>query len=256
MNITFYRIIDHRNSGDMLASPKPFFSEFADCQEIDMRHWTPDKGVSVFGGGGILYHELHDILHAAAQARKAGKTGPIIIWGAGENMTNQSCLLNPDYLKDFDLSGLRDGLHGTASHLVPCASCMLPQLQAGEMTPVFEVVIYDHFGSPIPWGNIAPRLTNHEGVSIQERMNFIASGKIVVTNSYHGAYWAMLMGRRVALVTGPPNASRYHHFPYQPVVIDSPAQIELANRPQPDDYLADCRQINRDFFFQVMGFVK
>lgn len=253
--VVFYRIIDYRNAGDMLCCPKPHFPEYQNSAEIDMRKWSPDPNrVSIFGGGGILYHELHDVLSDASQARNNGQTGPIIIWGAGENMCNQRALMDPHYLKNFDLVGLRDATGNRQWEYVPCVSCMIPGIEAFSKTePVFPLVVYDHFGAPTPVGNIAPKLTNMEGVEVDVRMRFLSMGREVLTNSYHGAYWAMLMGRPVTLYAGPSVTSRYFHFKYPPKIITNHDAMDLSGGVKaPPEYLRECRELNCSFHKKVL----
>jgi hypothetical protein len=45
----------------------------------------------------------------------------------------------------------------------------------------------------------APRAHNCEFGSSSEAIRFIARGEIVLTTSYHGAYWGMLLGRGVVI---------------------------------------------------------
>lgn len=256
--VIFYRIIDHRNAGDMLCCPKPHFAQYQDCEEVDMRRWVPDPNrVSIFGGGGILYPELNDILASAGEARRNRQTGPVIIWGAGENLLNQKCLMEPSYIDDFDLVGLRDFGGKRNPNYVPCVSCLIPGIEAfRNLDPIFEMVIYDHFGAPIPCGNIAPRLTNLEGISVDSRMRFLALGKTILTNSYHGAYWAMLMGRKVILYAAP-LTSRYFHLKYQPKTIFSAAEIdERSGIDAPAEYLNECRSLNQSFHAKVIALIQ
>lgn len=219
MKVTFYHIKDDRNVGDQRCCPALYFDEWKDAEVKSIFDWSPDTDrVSIFGGGGLLYHELHDIFSRAAHCRKRGETGPLIIWGAGENMHNQHALLEPYYLNHFDLVGIRDDNH-SFGQFVPCVSCLMKWVWPA-IDPIFPVVVYHHHKSPIDLP-FAPRLSNscEDGVSIEDRLAFIAQGKIVVTNSYHGAYWALLMNRRVLLVAGPPNSSRFHHMRWQPPIV-------------------------------------
>lgn len=265
MNITFYRIMDQHNAGDMLCSPRPHF-EFPIVSpgdvitEADIREWRPDEHrVSIFGGGGLLYHELHDILWDAAICRKNKHTGPIIVWGAGENMHNQKRLLQPDYLHFFDAVGLRDwrtvSTFENRIDYVPCPSCMLPEFDdAVAIEPIFPVVIYEHFGEPIDsrFGH-HPRMTNEvrDDVSVLRRLSFLAQGQIILTNSWHGAYWGMLLGRKVAIVKGGLVSSRFHHFKHQPPIIEHISEVHRATSGTPT-FIGECRNLNREFHKKVL----
>ncbi|CAL4869162.1 hypothetical protein MMA231_03453 (plasmid) [Asticcacaulis sp. MM231] len=150
----------------------------------------------------------------------------------------------PDYLKAFDLVGVRD--FGTEYRWVPCASCMLPQLDKPYVVQ-HEVVIYEHKRIPIPL-NGTPRLSN-DGNDIDAVLAFLASGETVITNSYHGAYWATLLGKRVIAI---PNMSKMYRFKHFPVVCraDEWKRFSALTRAYPEA-LAECRAANLAFFEEV-----
>lgn len=275
MNITFYRILDERNAGDMACTPQPFFEEFSnvvrdgvtsvydelaghEVRHEDIRKWTPDKHrVSIFGGGGLFYHELHDVLAGAAEARIGGRTGPIIIWGAGENMHNQTKLLHPQYLESFDLVGTRDWFPHTGFKpplWVPCSSCLYSEIRTWRQSAsIFPVVVYEHFADPITRiPNIFPRMTNaaSEG-DFNKRIRFLSTGQTVVTNSYHGAYWAALLGKSVAWCLGSINSSRFHHTPFGAPFIEDISEIGSAIKVN-QGFHAECVDANNEFHKKVM----
>ena len=74
------------------------------------------------------------------------------------------------------------------------------------------MVFYNHHGKTtgqgieIPKG--IPTQSNCTG-SLKDALSFIASGETVVSNSYHGVYWAMLMGRKVLCLPFSNKFSRY-----------------------------------------------
>jgi hypothetical protein len=182
-----------------------------------------------------------------------GQLRSLVAWGVGESehvsRDGQQVLPYagplPGYLKAFDLVGVRD--FGTEHHWVPCASCMLPQFdQPG--AAVHEAVIYEHKRIPIPIQAPFPRRTN-AGDDIAASLAFLASGKVVITNSYHGAYWATLLGRRVLAIA---NMSKMYRFRHAPVVCRPEHwQRCLGLTVSYPEALAQCRTANQNFGKEV-----
>jgi len=71
----------------------------------------------------------------------------------------------------------------------------------------------------------------------------------VVTNSYHGAYWATLLGRRVVAI---PNMSKMYRFKHAPVIGRAQDWRKLAALAVAyPEALAECRAANLAFFADV-----
>ena len=70
---------------------------------------------------------------------------------------------------------------------------------------------------------------------------------MVVTSSYHGAYWASLMGRRVVML---PFGSKFMSLKYRPPVATSVQEgVQLAQAFP--DALHDARQHTSSFYERV-----
>ena len=94
------------------------------------------------------------------------------------------------------MAGVRDV--GTPFEQVPDASCMSPVFDRERQTE-HEVVIYEQ-GDLEPIAIEGPPRTSNKGESSLEQVaQFLGSGEVVVTNSYHGAYWSLLLGRRLLI---------------------------------------------------------
>lgn len=129
---------------------------------------------------------------------------PRIVWGAGHNGEFQKkmkgTLEYPAWLRNFDEIGVRD--YGQEYEWVPCASCMHPALREKHIIK-HPVIWFEHkkqliksteFGAdPIP------RFVN-SGNNIEETIRLLGSADVIVTNSYHGAYWGTLLKRKVIVV--------------------------------------------------------
>lgn len=140
---------------------------------------------------------------------REGLTGPLIAWGIGEH-DRQNFFVTENRLADFDLVGSRDrGVKG--AEWVPCPSCMSPYFDK-EYEVQHEAVYYRN-GTDLPNVEI-PASTNR--VPLKEAIAFLGSAETVHTNSYHGMYWAMLLGKKV--VVDNPYCSKF--FQMQPASLE------------------------------------
>jgi hypothetical protein len=244
---------DAGNVGDWHCPPLRYFP-FADTVAADILDLDFERlgRHVVVGGGGLLAKSFHASMQRLADGR--GRFDSLVAWGVGEseNVDRKGGFVlpfagpMPDYLRQFDLVGVRD--YGTEYRWVPCASCMLPQFdRPSEATD--DIVIYEHKRIPIPIEGVFRRRSN-DGNDIDAVLGFLASGRVVITNSYHGAYWATLLGRRVVALA---NMSKMYRFKHAPVICRAEGWKRCVDLTV--DYpgaLAECRQANVDFQRDVM----
>ncbi|TWF57156.1 polysaccharide pyruvyl transferase family protein [Neorhizobium alkalisoli] len=243
---------DSTNVGDWYCYPSRYFpferSDFMDIYDFDETRLGIDI---IVGGGGLIANTFNPFLDKLASLKKAG--GSLIAWGIGESLNVRvdggvvlpyaSTL--PDYLKSFDLVGIRD--YGTEYRWVPCASCMLPHFDH-DYAITQDVVIYEHKRIPLPIDGL-PRRSNG-GNDIDETIKFLASAETVVTNSYHGAYWATLLQRKVVCI---PNMSKLYRFRHLPVICRaSEWRNAMRLTVTYPDALEQCRTANRKFYDDVI----
>jgi hypothetical protein len=108
-----------------------------------------------------------------------------------------------DSVKDYErqypldrlwMAGVRD--RGTPYEWVPDASCMSRAFDRSRPTK-HELVIYEQGDlDPIAIQG-PPRMTNKGDEGLEVVASFLGDAAVVITNSYHGAYWALLLGRSV-----------------------------------------------------------
>ncbi|MGD1936541.1 MAG: hypothetical protein ACFCA4_03150 [Cyanophyceae cyanobacterium] len=227
-----FHVIDPNNLGDYLSSPFEYFdfpglkTERWDLQELRDFAAAPDspgkirdylaqlpenvRVHSVFGGGGLLASQFQTAARTAFEKVSQPTGGGAIAWGVGQqsyniknlvgtpaeyrNNVKQQALDFPydDYVKGWDLVGVRDDLEN--QYWVPCASCMHPAFDKDYVTK-HDFVVYSHkkFQLKIPG---IPTL-DHTEKSMDKVLEFLGSGKTILTSSFHGAYWGTLLGRKV-----------------------------------------------------------
>ncbi len=237
--------INPLNTGDIWSAPLRyvptgrgievrFFDIYEDAAKIDPQHPV------IIGGGGLFREPsgCRELVHQiVTQARSQ-----VIIWGAG---LNTELLFNrdrfPGWVGDATLCGVRD-YQFSFPRWVPCVSCLNSVFD--RVYPIeHDVVLY--YGVPLPIHGL-PTKCCQEGATLEEAIRFLASGETVVTNSYHGAYWATLLGRKVVLI---PNQdySKFAFLKHQHVCASAFNWKELVPHARRYDALRECREANLRF---------
>lgn len=221
----FAHIIDG-NLGDRVSCPCHYY-DFGEHQELDFRDAKfrfMEGETIVVGGGGMFYPSVDDFIWDISQKNK------VIIWGVGLN-----------YNENFDLEGLihkisRCSLVGTRSKaiafgfnfdFVPCVSCKHESLDTSYSHRSGRA-IYEHFCNPIMREGFQ-KMDNRDDKSIQDVIRFIGSHDEIITNSFHGAYWASLIGVRVKIKNA--TSIRFYDIPLES--------------------MEECRKLNDAFYEKV-----
>jgi len=211
---------DDTNVGDWHCAPFRYFDlgrAYLDILDFEPSTEGHDESVKaladrhvVLGGGGLMAKTFHPKLAHLAEQRP--RLLSLVAWGIAESeyVDRSGGLVPPypgplpDYMSAFDLIALRDtggNLHSRVEW-APCVSCMAPAFDKHPKV-TRHAVIYEHKSIPIPIDGL-DRVSN-EGRSLESKVAFLGSAELVITNSYHGAYRAILLGRRVLAV---PNMSK------------------------------------------------
>jgi hypothetical protein len=260
----------HRNSvnniGDILSSPLNYFKYNQQTKIIDIcddykgvffSKWLCkfkfDKLHIIFGGGGLIDNsyfekELNYITNL--------KPDSIVYWGVGHNKhydENEPRLFSESkqLLDKSQLWGVRDNISNM--NYLPCSSCMHPQLKTSAAKPTNNIVIYEHEHIPLNAESLngVPKMVNNHN-SFEEVINFFNSANFVITNSYHGMYWALLLKKKVIVVS--PFSSKFDLFPYDvpigtieqwPELIEQSVIYESA--------LDECRSLNEQFYNKTLS---
>jgi hypothetical protein len=277
-----YHVPDPLNIGDLFASPIKYF-EFPGFETLvsDIRETTSETvetSCSIIGGGGLLSSRFLSNIQAIHNSNQGKK----IVWGAGQQlygskMNDPAQFDYQPYREHCDLFGIRDD--GTDFAWVPCVSCMHPAFDRPRSIH-HEIVIFSHKKFQINFPGL-PRLT-HETTDFDRVLDFLGSGEVVLTSSFHGAYWATLLGRKVIVF---PFTSKFYTLRHKPAIYpvrnwtatqfkvtlfkktlyqrDYPGQKfvcktqnwrDLLNKSQTyPDSLEECRTQNLWFYQQIMN---
>lgn len=242
-DVVFQHLRDTPNVGDQVCSPGCWF-DFRETAFQNFGEDAPPCRIAIFGGGQVAQQCLDAGLYHSPDAKAR------VIWGVGMSRKLAGSLHFKALQGLFDLISVRDpGLEGL--DCVPCPSAMSP----GFDTPApatRPVVLFEHAlkSAHIQRVPHIPSMTNHD-CSMDEALGFIASGEIVVTNSYHGAYWGMCLGRRVLCL---PFSQKFEGFVTPPVMADPQDWVGALSRAEKrPDILPHARAANRAYYEKVMN---
>ena len=207
------------------------------------------------------------VVELIKKIRPDGHTTPRIVWGAGHNLRDfpsnwqASDIRYPKALRDFDLIGIRDWwdddyqMQHPEMEWVPCASCMHPAL--GKKYPIKnDIIIFEHKKQLIKSSDYGqesvPRFVN-SGDNMDQTIELLGSANYIITNSYHGAYWGTLLGKKVMIVG--PWTSKFYGFKHRPFMKMKAAgwfeQLDMT-RTFPDA-LSECMNTTENYWNKVKG---
>ena len=264
--------LGNRNIGDRACVPLTYFRHLLSRQMRPVDLSLTDASVSslrdefvILGGGGLLnpwcWNEVIEPLLARGNR--------MIGWGIGHHHDNvpghayakvaasdwRTSILHyrDNYpVERFWICGVRD--FGHADEYVPCSSCMSPLFDR-TYSITNEIVVYQHGAlDPIAIPGV-PTISNVGEASLAEVLAFLGSAHHVVTNSYHGLYWSILLGRKVLLYE--PWCSKFEMLRYEVPVCDRHDWREKLHAGVVHPCaLAECRSLNARFAEKVFGAIE
>ncbi|WP_128514306.1 polysaccharide pyruvyl transferase family protein [Tabrizicola thermarum] len=233
------------NVGDQMCGPCQYL--WPDLFEnSNLNRSLPESTEVVVLGGGQIFSQLSTISASISHKNRSVK---LIAWGVG---------IPPKGKRDADIAGIlsRFSAFSTRNYewrealdFIPCASCLSPAFD-NPQSPTNEVVVYMHRRKPGPASipTDIPTMSNsmRDPISV---INFIASGETVVTSSYHGVYWAQLLGRKVVCI---PYNNKFRTFQYEPTYAEPESWMQnIRSAKRFDPLLAEYRRLNRGFASRV-----
>lgn len=260
------------NIGDLKCAPYLYFQEllgnnsrdilgFRSADEPDAERRSTfhtdfaNADTIVIGGGGLLEIDFFNPAFDYIMEKHDPARQRLVIWGAGHNAWTigdwRKLKQSFSFPREaFALCGVRDD--GYDLSWVPCVSCMSPLLQK-DYEIKRDIGVYIH-SATMKNENLYSRIPeNYEvltnSATFEEAIDFLGQSELVLTDSFHGAYWATLLGRRVIAF---PSSSKFYSLRH-PVPLcdvgDWPRMRSLA-RPYPDA-LDECRSATIEFSRKV-----
>ncbi len=202
--IYFSHIRNTGNTGDLMSGPANWF-DFPDHRVVNYDEPIGDDATAVIYGGGTMNNWL--------QGRQPLPNVKSIAWGIGSSRHGESEPW-PDP-RGFDLVGVREWTTAreAAGLWVPCASCMSPLFDENYEIKRAAVLFVNASPGireryPVAVGGL-PTMSNER--PMDEIVAFLGSSETVVTDSYHGCWFAQMLGRRVVAI---PYSSKFYGFKY------------------------------------------
>lgn len=223
-SLTIFRR-DKTNVGDWWSPPERYFplDVFQSNDLIDSENFPNHSTTYIVGGGGLGNESFLPHLDRLTRRDRAYT---LIAWGVGaDHQVDRSSLIRCpdnfdallDYFSAFDEVGTRIYMsagYGDRKNYrwVPCASCMSPLFrELAHVQPTQRVGFFSHKRVPLSdTGQRASKLDSvrsslfnrvshfdNRGSDLKQKLAAMANCEFVVTNSYHGVYWATLLGRKV-----------------------------------------------------------
>lgn len=237
MRIAFVHFSATKNIGDLMSGPYHYFPFDGDVEVHDVNALPTGRWDAVVFGGGAMGAMLSrpPVLRWLAHVRRR------VAWGVGRTVRGATGP-QPAPVEVFNLYGTREWPAGAGQRLVPCVSCMHPLFDR-----VAEVehpaVLFYNARKPKPDVKL-PSMNNEQ--PLPAVVDHLLSGFTVVTNSYHGAYWATLLGRQAIVVNA--YSSKFTCYPWPiPVRTDSSWAKEIPNATTYPMALASARVANIQF---------
>jgi len=244
---------DKTNIGDYWCNPSRYF-KFKNLHSEELIHnnsLTSDDALIV-GGGGLIHKKFQ--LHIDRILDKKPKISAL--WGIGHNFGKKHIqktkddVYYPNWIKKASLVGIRDWIHGHYDTYLPCVSCMHPAFDKTYEIKN-EVVFYTHaFKSKFQPSKNDIVMSNSEK-DFDKVISFLGSANTVVTDSYHGAYWAQLLGKDVRVLSW---SVKFDHMKYPPSFLEhiTKWQDVKINLP-PAGYLDESRELNIQFYQKFLN---
>ena len=271
INCVGFNARQDKNVGDLRSSPLQYFPWICDPVYHDIFAWHPQFNRSyedrcrvyedlqtrpaIIGGGGLLetpwFAPALDFIQYSSRK--------VVLWGIGHNSPDKNTWVPGWDHYSFSASnyarvGVRD--FGTRFRWVPCASCLSPELKQSS-SPTREIgffmhaVVQDRIEEVRATYPEAPILDNF--ATWEETIQFIQSCETIITNSFHGAYWATLLKRKVVAI---PTSSKFFSFKH-PVVLRELTdwQSGLSETRVYEEALDECVNANLEFAGSVIDFL-
>ena len=247
---------DRTNVGDWWCPPWKYFpfKPFVVADILNQEFKISEKDIIVLGGGGLGNEFFRPHLNRIKEANPKVS----ILWGAGvdskmnkdEVMPSTGHDLYGDYFDFLDEKGIRVFSNPQKFNYVPCASCMSNLFfKFRDKKPTTKVGVYNHKRVTLLNADNQQRIpvADNSGDNLEEKLEFMSNFEYIVTNTYHGVYWATLLGRK-AICT--PFKSGLFSFKHAPTYcLDGRLEDEHFDRAVAyEGVLEESRKINFDYY--------
>ncbi|WGV17380.1 hypothetical protein [Fuscovulum ytuae] len=261
------------NLGDWICCPYYYFPDyFAQYTCILHSDWAvlwheiERDDIVIFGGGGLLDNsdELNRVLN-----RLINCCDNVIIWGAGTHKYNKDNIFGKKTATEeihYDraaIVGVRDYMHPSGLPYLPCVSCLNPAfLTPQDSVPIKRTIgtIKSALETNFAVEGLPSFVTNAQPIG--KVAKYILSSQVILVSSYHGAYWAMLLGKKAVLPSTRLGVDKYRYFRHPVGFYDGNSFNEdellsiASNLPEIPSFLEESRKLNHDFFEKTRIYIE
>lgn len=255
------------NVGDDASSPVhyiPALKEHFNVKRVSIGDASvletiPQDAPIIIGGGGLLASKPGwDAVMTGALERSSR----VVAWGVGLNRSRKAAAIAPRKLPvfadRFALFGLRDWIG--VDHWVPCVSAMSGAFERqvplarkyGFYLHVMRMDLVPEALKPLLAEDNVRSNTGDFG-QLSDAVDFLASSECVITNSFHGAYWATLLGKPVILFDTFSEKFTLSRWPQEQVTDEASLDDLLARAKLYPEALEQARQANLSFAEKAMA---
>lgn len=246
MIVEVHRKVEN-NVGDLYCNPSRYFDLGTVSSEEILYNTTDLKNKTlVIGGGGLIHKKFS--LHIQDLINKNPKK--TVIWGIGHNFgkkfvtKSEGDVYYPNWLDKCDLIGIRDYIEGHYNSYLPCVSCMHPAFSKSYTVNHKTVYFLHAFKTKFDNNTNAPIMKNNI-IDFEKVIEFLGSAENVVTDSYHGAYWAQLLGKNVHTVSW---SVKFNHMKHPPNFLESINDKIPKVQNKIEGFLEECQDLNTKFY--------
>ncbi len=220
MNNLFLYRKDYTNPGDIWSSPMHYLEDSWQGVELDVNysHNLENRYFdNIFIGGGAIF-TVGDWIYKIQKTLETCKFKNLIYWGTGRGLTHDFPFV--EYVPT--LAGTREyepGHFNGYQSWVPCASTLNPLIEKYlKVVNTKDFLVVDHWKrAPIMFPAEHSRITN-KPQTIETMLETISVHKWVLTTSYHAAYWATLLNKRVVVLQVDSADNKFRAFKHPPVI--------------------------------------
>jgi hypothetical protein len=249
--------LDNTNVGDWWSPPGRYFP-FKPSQVVDIINSDQipnDKEIYIVGGGGLGRPFFRDHLE---RLKRKDREYKLIAWGIGSDIVenkdgiiSESSIYGKDLLGDyfdgFDEIGTRVYDEKKGRIWVPCASSMHPAFfHCREKKPTKKIGVFFHKRVPIDFNLDQQDFLSNDGFNLEEKLDFMSQYEFILTNTYHGVFWATLLNRKVLCMPFKSGLFSFKHKPHY--LINFPTNEDYSKAVNYENSLEECRLANINYY--------
>ena len=105
-----------------------------------------------------------------------------------------------------------------------------------------KIGVIEHLAFPIYEFNFE-KISN--SFAIESIIKFIGESEIIITNTWHCSYWALLMNKKVILYH--PFSTKYEHYKYPPTIYSGDLEQDIKAAKNYPTFLQESMLMNKNF---------